>query len=81
MVTRRIVCVVTGLLACGSAMGEFKPDPSAVVKDLEMMTRSEDRMTLVLWLPTEFWRASLESSGKIAPSPKAPAEPTAPTQG
>jgi hypothetical protein len=67
MVTRRIVCVVTGLLACGSAMGEFKPDPSAMVKDLEMMTRSEDRMTLVLWLPTEFWRASLESSGKIAP--------------
>ena len=31
------------------------------------MTRSEDRMTLVLWLPTEFWRTSLESSGKMAP--------------
>jgi hypothetical protein len=65
MVTRRIAWAVAGLLASGSAMGEFKPDPTALIKDLESVTRSDDRFTLALWLPTEFWRVSLE--GKVTP--------------
>lgn len=35
------------------------------MKDLQKLTRSHERMTLVLWLPSEFWRASLESEGKM----------------
>lgn len=31
------------------------------------MTRSQDRMTLVLRLPTEFWRASFQSQGQVTP--------------
>jgi hypothetical protein len=67
MMSSRTVCFVAGLLLSGSALGEFKPDPGAMVKELEIASTSDDRVTLVLWLPTEFWRASLESSGKIAP--------------
>jgi hypothetical protein len=67
MLIRRIVWLLTGLLLSASAMGEYKPDPNALVKDLQKLTRSQDRMTLVLWMPTEFWRASLESSGRMAP--------------
>jgi len=65
MLARRLVWLVAGLLVSGSALGEFKPDPTALVKDLESIDRSDERFTLVLWLPTEFWRASLE--GKVAP--------------
>jgi hypothetical protein len=60
-------------LACGCISclrvsdGELKSDPEALIKRLEKLTRSQDRMTLVLWLPSEFWRATLESSGKLAP--------------
>jgi hypothetical protein len=65
MLARGILWIVAGLLVSGSAFGDFKPDPTALVRDLESMTRSEDRVTLALWLPTEFWRMSLE--GKVAP--------------
>ena len=65
MLTRRLVLLAAGLLASSSALGQFKPDPTALVKDLESVTRSDERLTLVFWLPTEFWRASLE--GKVAP--------------
>jgi hypothetical protein len=48
-------------------MGAYKPDPNALVQDLQKMTRSHDRLTLVLWMPAEFWRITLESSGQMAP--------------
>jgi hypothetical protein len=67
MLIRRVVWLLAGLLLSASAIGEYKPDPEALVKDLERLTRSHDRMTLVLWLPTEFWRTSLESEGKMTP--------------
>lgn len=49
----------------GPAGGEYKPDSTAVMKDLEILAKTDDRMTLVIWLPTEFWRISLESSGRV----------------
>ena len=67
MLIRRIVWLLAGLLLSASAMGEYKPAPEALIKDLQRLTRSHDRMTLVLWLPAEFWRASLESEGKMTP--------------
>jgi len=65
MLINRAAWILAGLLISPSAMGEFKPDIAALVKDLETMTKSEDHMTIVFWLPTEFWRASLESGGKV----------------
>jgi hypothetical protein len=72
MVATRIVPAVFGILAWGSAMagsetGDIRPDPTALIKDLETIGKLGDRMTLVLWLPTEFWRVTLESGGKVAP--------------
>jgi hypothetical protein len=72
MVATRIVPAVFGILAWGSAMagsetGDIRPDPTALIKDLETIGKLGDRMTLVLWLPTEFWRVTLESGGKVSP--------------
>jgi hypothetical protein len=67
MLIRRIVWLLAGLFLSASAMAEYKPDPEALIKDLQRVTRSHDRMTMVLWLPSEFWRASLESEGKMTP--------------
>lgn len=67
MAARRIAWIAAALLAAGPAMAGFKPDPNALVKDLEMTEQGDDRLTIVLWLPTEFWRASLENAGKLAP--------------
>src|SRR5579863_6562832 len=67
MVARRIAWIAAALLAAGPAMADFKPDPNALVKDLEMTNHADDRLTIVLWLPTEFWRSSLENAGKLAP--------------
>lgn len=72
VVVSRVLCVLAGILVWGSAMGgpaggEYKPDLAAMTKDLEMLARAEDRITLVLWLPTEFWRVSLESGGRVTP--------------
>jgi hypothetical protein len=67
MITRRIVWAVGALLVAGSALADFKPDPGGMIKDLEIMKKTDERMTLVIWLPTEFWRASLEASGKVVP--------------
>lgn len=65
MLRRRILWLVPGLLVSASAMAEFKPDLTGLVRDLESVVRSEDRFTLILWLPTEYWRVCLE--GKITP--------------
>jgi hypothetical protein len=63
-----------GLLACLPAAflavapvraADVKPDYGSVVKDLEIMDRSGDRFTLVFWMPPEFWRVAVESSGKL----------------
>src|SRR5690348_9656110 len=61
----RTMWFVAGLLIAGSASGQFKPDPTAMVKDLDIVARSEKHMTVVMWMPTEFWRSTLESSGNL----------------
>ena len=67
MLVRRFVWLLAGLLLSASAIGGYKPDPNALIKDLQRLTQSQERMTMVLWLPPEFWRASLESKGQMTP--------------
>ncbi|HTV52677.1 MAG TPA: hypothetical protein VME21_15920 [Steroidobacteraceae bacterium] len=59
--------IISTVLASSVAVADFKPDFSAVMKDLEMMSRSEDRMTFVLWLPIDFWRFQLQAQAMLTP--------------
>jgi hypothetical protein len=67
MTTWRILWAAVALLVAGPALAEFKPSPTDMIKDLESMTKTEDHITVVIWLPSEYWRASLEAGGKITP--------------
>jgi hypothetical protein len=63
----RLVCAVAGLLVSQAVIADFKPDTSALIRDLSVTRQSQDRMTVVFWLPPQFWRASLESGGMTDP--------------
>ena len=67
MLTGRISWLLFGLLVAGPVLAEYQPDYAAVVKDLQMVNRSADRLTVVVWLPAEFWRLALESGGRVTP--------------
>lgn len=57
--------IFLALSMIGPAWGGAGPDYGSVVKDLEVVDKSADRLTLVFWMPIEFWRVALESSGKV----------------
>lgn len=67
MHTYRLAWIAAAVLASGPASADYQPDSNALVKELELMARTPERLTIVLWMPTEFWRASLEASGNLAP--------------
>jgi hypothetical protein len=64
----RLVCIAAGLLLSQSAMGEFKPNTASMMKDLTISKQSQDHLTMVMWLPPQFWRASLEAGGVTDPN-------------
>ena len=53
--------ILAGLLLASPAMGEFKPDFGSMMKDLELASKTEDHITVVIWMPREFWRAALQA--------------------
>jgi hypothetical protein len=65
--TSRFVGAVAGLLLSQSVMADFKPDTSAMVRDLTVTKQSGDHITMVMWLPPQFWRASFEAGGLAGP--------------
>ncbi len=59
------ILALLALLPAGSPRAEPKLDFTAIVKDAEMLRRGEDRLTIVIWMPDEYWRAALESGGRL----------------
>ncbi|MBV8784554.1 MAG: hypothetical protein JOZ67_10230 [Gammaproteobacteria bacterium] len=59
---------MAGLLLFQYAPAAVKPDLAALNRDLVISRQAEGRFTLVLWLPPQYWRASLEASGALQPS-------------
>ena len=47
---------------------EFKPDMQSVVRDCQQMTQAQRQMTLVWWIPPQFWRASFQANPKMTPA-------------
>jgi hypothetical protein len=71
---RRSAVVLVWAAAITSALTINQPasgadgvDYGALVHDLEKVKKSSDKMTLVLWMPEEFWKSALASSGRITP--------------
>jgi hypothetical protein len=63
----RSVLILLGLLAVATASADFKPDYAAMIRDLEMTSKSGQHLTIVIWLPGEYWRASLQHQTSLTP--------------
>jgi hypothetical protein len=49
------------------ARGADGIDYGALVHDLEKIQKSSDKITVVLWMPEEFWKSALASNGRFTP--------------
>ena len=57
-----------GLLATDlPAMGAEGADYGALMHDLEKVQKTSDKITIALWMPEEFWKTTLASSGRLTP--------------
>lgn len=54
------------LCALGSAVAQ-DVDVQKMVQDLERIDRVDHNLDLVLWMPKEYWEATLKSSGGLTP--------------
>jgi len=44
-----------------------KPDLQSLIRETQQMSQVPHEMGLIWWIPPQFWRASLEASGKMSP--------------
>jgi hypothetical protein len=56
-----------GLMLMQPVQAETKVDYQAMIRDVELVNKSADELVLSFWMPTEFWRVSLTSSGRMTP--------------
>ena len=53
------------LLPLSSSYGETRLDMAAIVKEVEILKNVDSAMTMVMWMPEEYWRAAIQSTGKL----------------
>ena len=53
------------LLPLSSSYGETRLDMAAIVKEVEILKNVDSTMTMVMWMPEEYWRAAIQSTGKL----------------
>jgi len=54
---------VAGWLAAFSAPVVAAVDVAAIMQECQKLARSNNQTTVIMWLPTEYWRASLDDFG------------------
>jgi hypothetical protein len=64
--TMRGLWALAAILASSSALADFKPEVSAMIKDIEQMEKTNDDISMVFWFPTEYWRVSLQSAPNLS---------------
>ena len=50
------------------ARAQFTPDSQAMIRDTQQMSRSAGELTLVWWLPEQYWRASMANDKAVNPA-------------
>jgi hypothetical protein len=59
------------LLPLSGACAEPPLDFTAILKDVEMLRKVDNHLTLVLWMPEQYWKASLQSNDRLTDKAKA----------
>ena len=65
------LCMALLLVSGSTAIGqvqESKQDINAVIKETQRIYQKADELTLVWWIPEEYWQVSFESNPKITKS-------------
>jgi hypothetical protein len=62
-----LASLAIGLMLMQSVRAETKVDYQAMIRDVELVNKSADQLVLSFWMPAEFWRVSLTSSGRMTP--------------
>ncbi len=57
--------VIIGLLGAAVLPAQNKLDLSAITKDVQQERTGDHRITIVMWIPEQFWRAAIMNSGKV----------------
>ena len=52
------------LLPLSSSYGETRLD-MAYIREVEILKNVDSAMTMVMWMPEEYWRAAIQSTGKL----------------
>lgn len=60
---------VTALLlfSCVCLADGFKPDMQGIVHDTQKMSNADHQLTLVWWIPKQYWQVSFESNKRVTP--------------
>lgn len=61
-----VALAMHGLLLGPLARAQDRPDVAAMIHDTQKMSRSPHQLTLVWWLPEQYWRASMESGKSLS---------------
>ncbi len=64
-----VSAVVFAVCVCEMAEAQSRIDLMALLRDTQQINSESRRLTMAWWIPTEYWRGSLESAG--APPEKA----------
>lgn len=60
------IAVMIALAAYVPAKAADGPDYGALIRDLTKMEKTSDRMTVVMWMPEEFWKLALSANGRLS---------------
>jgi len=60
-----LVALLALLPVCQS-YAETRLDMAAIVKEVEILKNVDSAMTMVMWMPEEYWRAAIQSTGKLS---------------
>jgi hypothetical protein len=58
------------LLPVTAAQAEPRQDFTAILKDTEMIKNADHRLTIIIWMPEQYWRASLQSNDRLTDKAK-----------
>jgi hypothetical protein len=64
---RYLASLPVGLMLMQPLQAETKVDYQAMIRDVELVNKTSDDLVLSFWMPAEFWRVSLTSSGRMTP--------------
>lgn len=66
----RPIWLITLLAVLRFSAAHADPDFTAILKDTQMLRKVDHHMTMVMWMPEQYWRASLQGNDRLTDKAK-----------